>query len=129
VRKAMETWGAFHAAQRVTEEDIERLEEIIGEMKGALDEGRSWEKQDADFHLAMAQATHNTIQTHMMFTIYDLLRESVARIFRDQKKTKKLFQQHYQIFTAIKNRSPDKAREKVLEHLNYVESEVKAFRD
>lgn len=129
VRKAMETWGAFHAAQRVTEEDIERLEEIIGEMKEALDEGRSWEKQDADFHLAMAQATHNTIQTHMMFTIYDLLRESVARVFMDQKKTKKLFQQHYQIFTAIKNRSPDKAREKVLEHLNYVESEVKAFRD
>jgi GntR family transcriptional repressor for pyruvate dehydrogenase complex len=129
VRKAMEAWGAFHAAQRVTEEDIERLEEIIGEMKRALDEGRSWEKQDADFHLAMAQATHNTIQTHMMFTIYDLLRESVARVFRDRKKTKTLFQQHYQIFNAIKNRSPDEAREKVLEHLNYVESEVKAFRD
>lgn len=49
VRKAMETWGAFHAAQRVTEEDIERLEEVIGEMKEALDEGRSWEKQDVDF--------------------------------------------------------------------------------
>ena len=129
VRKAMEAWGAFYAAQRVTEEDIERLEEIIGKMKGALDEGRSWEKQDADFHLALAQATHNTIQTHMMFTIYDLLRESVARVFRDQKKTKTLFQQHCQIFNAIKNRSPDKAREKVLEHLNYVESEVKAFRD
>jgi GntR family transcriptional repressor for pyruvate dehydrogenase complex len=129
VRKAMEAWGAFHAAQRVTEEDIERLGEIIREMKGALDEGRSWERQDADFHVAVAQATHNTIQTHMMFTIYDLLRESVARVFRDQKKTKKLFQQHCQIFNAIKNRSPDKAREKVLEHLDYVESEVKAYRD
>lgn len=65
----------------------------------------------------------------MIFTIYDLLRESVARVFRDQRKTKKLFQQQYQIFNAIKNRSPDKARERVLEHLNYVESEVKAFRD
>lgn len=129
VRKAMESWGAYHAAQRVREEDIRRLEEIIGEMKEALDQGTSWEKQDADFHLAMAQATHNTIQTHMMFMIYDLLRESVARVFRDQRKMKKLFQQHYQIFNAIKNRSPDKAREKVLEHLNYVESEVKSFRN
>jgi len=129
VRKAMETWGAFHAAQRVTEEDIKRLEEIIAQMKAALDESKPWVKQDADFHLAMAQATHNTIQTHMMFTIYDLLRESVARVFRDQGKAKKLFHQHYQIFSAIKNRSPDKARERVLEHLNYVESEVKALRD
>jgi len=129
VRKAMEAWGAFHAAQRVSEEDIKRLEEIIGEMKAALDEGKSWEKQDADFHLAIAQATHNTIQTHMMFTIYDLLRGSVARVFRDQGKAKKLFQQHYRIFSAIKNRSPEKARERILEHLNYVDSEVKALRD
>ena len=129
VRKAMEAWGAFHAAQRGSEEDIKQLEEIIGEMKAALDEGKSWEKQDADFHLAMAQATHNTIQTHIMSTIYDLLRESVAKVFRDQAKAKKLFNQHYRIFSAIKNRSPDKARERVLEHLNYVESEVKAWED
>ncbi|NIS62462.1 MAG: FCD domain-containing protein [Proteobacteria bacterium] len=129
VRKAMESWGSFHAAQRVTEEDLIRLEEIVGEMRAALDEGKSWEKQDADFHLAMAQATHNTIQTHLMFTIYDLLRESVARVFRDRGKAKKLFQQHYRIFSAIKSRSPKKARERMLEHLNYVESEVKALRD
>jgi len=129
VRKAMEAWGAFHAAQRGSEKDVKRLEEIIGEMRSALDEGKSWEKQDADFHLAMAQATHNTIQTHMMFTIYDLLRESVARVFRDPGKAKKLFHQHSRIFSAIKNRSPDKARERMLEHLNYVESEVKALRD
>ena len=129
VRKAMEAWGAFHAAQRGSEEDIKRLEEIIEEMKEALEEGKSWEKQDADFHLAMAQATHNTIQTHIMSTIYDLLRESVARVFRDRGKVKKLFNQHYRIFSAIKNRSPDKARERVLEHLNYVESEVKAWED
>ncbi len=129
VRKAMEAWGASQAAQRVSEEDIRRLQEIIGQMKTALEKGKSWEKQDADFHLAMAQATHNTIQTHMMFTIYDLLRESVARVFRDQGKAEKLFQQHYRIFKAIKNRAPDEARERILEHLNYVESEVKALRE
>jgi GntR family transcriptional repressor for pyruvate dehydrogenase complex len=129
VRKAMEAWGGFHAAQRATEEDIKRLEEIIVEMRKAFDEGRSWEKQDADFHLAMAQATHNTIQTHIMSTIYDLLRESVARVFTDRGKVKKLFHQHYRIFNAIKSHSPDKARERTLEHLNYVESEVKAFRN
>ncbi len=126
VRKAIETWGAFLAAQRATEEDIKRLENIIEEMRKAFEEGRSWEKQDADFHLGMAQATHNTIQIHMMSTIYDLLRESVARVFRDRAKVKKLLDHHYRIFSAIKNHSPDKAREKTLEHLNYVESEVKA---
>jgi GntR family transcriptional repressor for pyruvate dehydrogenase complex len=129
VRKGMETWSAFHAAQRATEEDIKRLGKIIEEMQATFVDGKSWEKQDADFHLAIAQSTHNTIQTHIMSTIYNLLRESVARVFRDQAKIKKLLQQHYQIFNAIKNHSPDKARERILNHLNYVEAEVKAFRN
>jgi len=88
VRKAIEAWGAFLAAQRATEEDIKQLETIIEEMKKAFEEGRSWEKQDADFHLGMAQATHNTIQTHVMSTIYDLLRESMAKVFKDRAKVK-----------------------------------------
>jgi len=129
VRKAMEAWSAFHAAQRATEEDVKQLESIIKEMKAAFDKGRSWEKEDADFHLAIAQATHNTIQTHIMSTIYDLLKESVARVFTDRTKVKKLLQQHYRIFSAIKNHSPEKARDRTLEHLDYVDSEVKAFRD
>jgi GntR family transcriptional repressor for pyruvate dehydrogenase complex len=126
VRKAIEAWGAFLAAQRATEEDIKQLENIIEKMKKAFEEGQSWEKQDADFHLGIAQATHNTIQTHVMSTIYDLLRESMAKVFKDRAKVKKLLDHHQRIFNAIKNNSPDKAREKTLEHLNYVESEVKA---
>jgi GntR family transcriptional repressor for pyruvate dehydrogenase complex len=126
VRKAIEVWGAFLAAQRATEEDIKQLENIIEDMRKAYEQGQSWEKQDADFHLSIAQATHNTIQTHVMSTIYDLLRESMAKVFKDRAKVKKLLDHHQRIFNAIKNHSPDKAREKTLEHLNYVESEVKA---
>ncbi len=126
VRKAIEGWSAFLAAQRATEEDINQLGSIIEEMKKAFEKGQSWERQDADFHLGIAQATHNTIQTHVMSTIYDLLRESVAKVFKNRAKVKKLLDHHQRIFNAIKNHSPDKAREKTLEHLNYVESEVKA---
>jgi GntR family transcriptional repressor for pyruvate dehydrogenase complex len=129
VRKAIEAWGAFLAAQRATEEDIIQLENILEEMRKAFEEGQSWEKQDADFHLAIAQATHNTIQTHMMSTIYDLLKESIARVFKDRAKVKKLLDHHHRIFSAIKNHSPEKARERTLEHLNYVETEVKSSTD
>jgi len=129
VRKALEAWGAFLAAQRATEEDIERLENILEEMRKAFEQGRSWEKQDADFHLGIAQATHNTIQIHIMSTIYDLLRESMVRVFKGRSKVKKLLDHHNRMFSAIKNHSPDKARERTLEHLNYVELEVKASKD
>ncbi len=129
VRKALEAWGAFLAAQRATEEDIKRLEIILEAMEEAFERGRAWEKQDADFHLAIAQATHNTIQIHMMSTLYDLLRESVARVFKDQSKVKKLLDHHHRIFSAIKSHSPDKARERTLDHLTYVDSEVRTSQD
>ena len=125
VRKAIETWAAYHAAQKASREDIKQLDTIIREMKRAFAEGRSWEKQDADFHLAIAHATHNTIHMHIMSGIYDLLRESMTKIFIDREKVKKLMNHHQQIFNAIKSRSPEKARQRTLEHLNYVESEVK----
>jgi GntR family transcriptional repressor for pyruvate dehydrogenase complex len=129
VRKAIEAWGAFHAAQRASTEDIQRLETIVEAMRTAVERGLPWDQQDADFHLAMAQATHNTIQIHMMSTIFDLLRGYMsaifAAIFIDDEKAKRLFQQHLQIFNAIKNRSPEKARERTLKHLDYMESELK----
>lgn len=125
VRKAMEAWGASQAAQRATEEDIKRLESIIKEMEKAIEEGRDWDREDADFHLAIAQATHNMVQIHIMSTIYDLLRESVAKIFTDKPKMRKLFQQHSRIVSAIKSRSCEKARERALEHLDYVDAEVR----
>jgi GntR family transcriptional repressor for pyruvate dehydrogenase complex len=129
VRKAMEAWGAYHAAQRATEEDLKEMERILKEMRHAIEEGRPWVKEDADFHLVIAQSTHNTIQIHLMSTIYDLLKESVARVLTDRGKMKKLYQQHYRIFNAIKNHSSDKAREKTLEHLDYVDSVVKTSGD
>jgi GntR family transcriptional repressor for pyruvate dehydrogenase complex len=49
VRKAMEAWGAYYAAQRASEEDIERLEKILKEMKQAIEQDHPWEKEDADF--------------------------------------------------------------------------------
>jgi len=86
-------------------------------------------KQDADFHLGLAQATHNTIQTHIMSTSTIFSGNLWQRFLKDRSKVKKLLDHHQRIFNAIKNHAPDKAREKTLEHLSYVESEVKASTD
>ncbi len=125
VRKAIETWAAYHAAERASEEDLSQLYTILREMKQAFKDGQSWTKEDADFHLAIAKATHNTIQMHIMSAIYDLLMASMVKIFADRDKAKQLVHHHQEIFDAIKSRSPEKARKKTLEHLNYVESVVK----
>jgi GntR family transcriptional repressor for pyruvate dehydrogenase complex len=125
VRKAIEAWNAYYAAKRATPEDIERLEENIESMRVQLEtDGLSLEREDADFHLAISEATHNKVQTHIMFTIYDILKNSIGKYYNDIDH-KTVFRQHLRVVSAIKKGDSDLARVKILEHLDYVESRIK----
>ena len=130
VRKEIEASSAYHAARRATESDIASLAQIIDEMNRYSETTQTPpHKLDADFHLAISQASHNAIQSHLMFTIYDLFSEYfiflTERICFNRKYLEKIHSQHCEIFEAIKQRSPDAARQSTTEHLNFVEAELK----
>ena len=125
VRKAIEAWNAYYAAKRATPEDITQLEESVDSMKRHLrQEDFNPETDDADFHLAISEATHNKIQTHIMFTIYDILKNTIGQYYSNFD-LEKIYQQHLAVATAIKKKDSEEARSKILEHLDYVESRVK----
>jgi len=125
VRMAIETWNAHYAAERATAADIVRLENSIESMKLKIEQQRSTVEDDADFHLAISQATHNQIQTHLMFSIYDILKESIGNYFDNNFKLNHIYDQHFRVVEAIKKRDPMLASRRMREHLDYVESVVK----
>ena len=125
VRKAIEAWNAYYAAQRATAGDIQRLEENVSGMRAKLRQNlSSLEQDDADFHLAIAEATHNKVQTHIMFTIYDILKSAIENYYTDINQ-EDVYHQHLEVVKAIKAGNSDRARAKILEHLDYVESRIK----
>lgn len=126
VRKAIETWNAFHAAQRATADDITRLETSLASMQAKSQQRISVVEEDADFHLAIAEATHNKIQTHLMFSIYDLLKESLGGYY-ESIDMQDVYAQHSLVVEAIKERDADLASRRMREHLDYVESRVREF--
>ena len=126
VRKAIETWNAYHAAERAKDDDIARLEKSLELMRTKIEQRISVVEDDADFHLAMAEATHNKIQTHLMFSIYDLLKESLGGYYKSIRM-QDIYEQHCKVVEAIKKRDPDLASRRMQEHLDYVESRVKEF--
>jgi len=126
VRKAIETWNAYHAAKRAKDDDIARLEKSLDLMRTKIEQRISVVEDDADFHLAMAEATHNKIQTHLMFSIYDLLKESLGGYYKNIRM-QDIYDQHCKVVEAIKKRDPDLAIKRIREHLDYVESRVKEF--
>jgi GntR family transcriptional repressor for pyruvate dehydrogenase complex len=126
VRKAIETWNAYHAAIRAKDDDIARLDSSLESMKSKIEHQISVVEDDADFHLAMAEATQNKIQTHLMFSIYDLLKESLGGYY-ESIDMQDIFDQHRNVLDAIKKRDPDLASRRMRDHLDYVESRVKEF--
>jgi len=129
VRKAMEGWAAYTASKRATEEDIRKLEEIIKRDQRNLREDLDDAKVDADFHVAISMATHNTIQSHLMATWYNLLwktqKVSREKIFKNPENRKRIADQHLRIFLAIKERDPERASKEARRHIEFVEKQLR----
>ncbi|MBV2358937.1 FCD domain-containing protein [Thalassococcus sp. CAU 1522] len=126
-RRDMEGLAAERAAQHGTETDLRVIQQIYDKMEAAhqkrnpADEARL----DADFHLAIIEASHNVIMLHMMRSMYQLLREGVfynRQIMFKQRTTRdSLLAQHRRINEALQARDPAAARAAVEAHLSYVE--------
>ncbi|MGD0586382.1 MAG: FadR/GntR family transcriptional regulator [Oryzomonas sp.] len=131
VRKGMESWTSFYAAQRALPEDIRRMEEIINGMERNLDGLKPSEDLDANFHIVIARATHNIVWVHLMQSLFDAMKEFQQTVWRAVYLTKEdhhlLFSHHRRIFEAIKTKDAEAAREAMTAHLTFAEQRSSAY--
>lgn len=129
VRKILETWAAYTAAERITEEELKQLKQYLNEMKVALKDGQIGYDSDADFHSTISYATKNIFLIHIMNTIYQWIEkisfEVRRRLYNNYYEHDLLYKQHKAIFVTIKNRDPLEAYNAMLNHMNYVLQKVK----
>lgn len=131
VRKGMESWTAFYAAQRARPDDLHKLDEIIGGMKRNLEELKVSEDLDANFHLVIARATHNIIWQHLMQSIFDAMKEFQQSVWRATDLTPedhhRLYTDHCRIIEAIRTKDAEGARAVMTEHLAFAEQHSNAY--
>jgi GntR family transcriptional repressor for pyruvate dehydrogenase complex len=131
VRKGIESWTAWYAAQRALPEDIRRLEEVVAGMERNLDGMLPSETLDANFHILIARATHNVVWLHLMQTIFDAMKEFQQSVWRAVYLTaedhQQLFAHHMAIFKAIKDKSAEEARTAMMVHLDFAEQRSSAY--
>jgi len=129
IRQAMEGWAAYNAALRATPEDLQRLKSIVQTDQRNLKSGKDDAKTDADFHVAISLAAHNTLFSHLIASFYHLLwdtqKMSRERIFRRKGNYRFIGQQHLRIFEAIRDRDAERAGKEAREHIAFVESEIR----
>ncbi|SDH86937.1 FadR/GntR family transcriptional regulator [Alloyangia pacifica] len=138
-RRDMEGLAAERAALHGTPSDLKVIDALFEKMAAAHQKRNPAEEArlDADFHLAIIEASHNVIMLHMMRSMYQLLREGVfynrSVMFKQRTTREALLEQHRAINTALQARDAAAAKAAVQAHLGYVEaalvSDRKAERD
>ncbi len=127
-RRDMEGLAAERAARLGSESDLKVIQTLFDKMKAAHDRKASGEEAhlDAQFHMAIIEASHNVVMLHMMRSMFDLLRQGVfynRQIMFQQSMTRDaLLAQHGEINAAIQSRDPQGARRAVERHLSFVET-------
>jgi GntR family transcriptional repressor for pyruvate dehydrogenase complex len=126
-RRDIEALAAERAARLGSDTDLTVVASCFARMEAAhLKKNPAVEAAlDAEFHLAIIEAGHNTVMLHMMRSMYGLLREGVffnRQIMFKQRTTRAaLLDQHRAINDALQARDPEAARAAVEAHLDYVE--------
>lgn len=126
-RRDLEGLAAERAARLGSDTDLAVIDAVFHRMEAAhakrdpSDEARL----DADFHLAIIEASHNVVMVHMMRSMFQMLREGVFYnrqvMFRQRTTRAALLEQHSAINAALQSRDPAGARAAVEAHLNFVE--------
>jgi GntR family transcriptional repressor for pyruvate dehydrogenase complex len=125
-RRDMEGLAAERAARQGSDTDLKVVQAIFEKMEAAHAKRNPEDEAqlDAQFHMAITEASHNVVMLHMMRSMYDLLREGVfynrQAIFKQRQTRGLLLDQHRAINDALQARDPQGARAAVEAHLDYV---------
>jgi len=124
VRLGLECNASIMAARRATEEDIRDMERSLQTMATEIQEGGLGTTGDVSFHMAIAYATKNILQIHVMKSLYDYLhygiKESLQKLYTAPATHQKMIEQHSKILQAIRERNADAACEAMRQHITFL---------
>jgi GntR family transcriptional repressor for pyruvate dehydrogenase complex len=127
-RRDMEGLAAERAARLGSDTDLKVVAAVFAKMEAAHAKRDPSDEAalDAQFHMAIIEASHNVVMLHMMRSMFDLLREGVfynrQMMFKNRMTRDMLLDQHRAINDALQARDPSGARAAIERHLDFVAS-------
>lgn len=127
-RRDLEGMAAERAARLASDTDLKVITTIFKKMECAHKKRNPAEESalDAEFHMAIVEASHNVFMLHMMRSMFEMLRAGVFYnrqvMFKVRTTREALLDQHRAIHDALIARKPETARKAIEDHLGYVET-------
>ncbi len=123
VREALEGMSARLAATRMSESEINELQQLLISHQNTIDQSQGKEyfqrEGDLDFHFRIAQASNNQWLMDLLSSeLYQLLRMCRHRSSQTPERPVRALQEHQQITEAIANHDPELAELLMRRHIS-----------
>ena len=127
-RSDLEGMAAERAANLGSGTDLKVIKAIFDKMQTAheLKDPDQEASLDAEFHMAIIEASHNVFLLHMVRSMFEMLKKGVfynRQIMFSRHTTRgALLEQHRAICNAIQNRNPKAARKAAEDHMDFIKT-------
>ena len=117
------------ACDRLTPEDLQKLEENIAGALRIVKSNVSASGKNIEFHSLLAETTRNSVLTLTVKTLLDVLQEMASEIVDDSPQNVKIASQtvrhHKKIFEALKEKDAEKVFELMRKHILKIQGSLK----
>lgn len=119
IRMALEGLMARLAADRMTEEEMEEIDDLFHRMDRAFQEGdhKRLDELHSKFHLLFAKSSKNKRLCQMIESIRDYIKMSRAQAFLNPNRVISLIQEHRDIVDAISRKDGEEAEKLARRHV------------
>ena len=134
-RHALESSTAWLAAQRATAQDKAHIQRCFEVMIDHQQSGHAElaARADAQFHLAIAEASHNLVLLQVMRGLFELLQTNISqsreKLYTSARTFSPLSDQHREMMDAVLAGDPERARAAAHAHLEFVHTTLRTLDD
>ncbi|WP_213975042.1 GntR family transcriptional regulator [Tepidanaerobacter acetatoxydans] len=126
IRSSLEGLAAALAADRITDEEVEALDNILKEISEAVAKGDIDKviKKDGEFHQILFSASRNSRLAQMINNLKEQIDRFRVQSFSNPVRLKSVLSEHKEILDAIKQGDIENAEKLAKEHIYKVEYNV-----
>lgn len=127
IRSRLEGLAARRAAERITQEELEKMEEILAltEFYAARHDINQLNELDHKFHDIIYEATKSKTLKHVLSDFHYYIQKARKASIATPGRAKRLVEEHRAIYLAIKEKDLERAEQLVNKHLQNAANNMK----
>ncbi|MBP2072330.1 MULTISPECIES: GntR family transcriptional regulator [Thermoanaerobacterium] len=126
VRQSLEGLAASLAAERITDDELNKLKEILDKFYEGIAENNTEKliKYDQEFHDCIFNASRNEKLVQIMNNLQEHVHRFRVKYINDYRKSKKLYQEHKKILESLEMRNAENAQKWAEKHIQNFQNDL-----